>query len=84
MTSQPSVLILTPVKNAALHLSRYFALLDRLTYPAQLISLGLLESDSTDGTYEAVNEHLADIGEGAGQPIGVAHWQGRDARRAGG
>ena len=59
MTSQPSVLILTPVKNAALHLSRYFALLDRLTYPAQLISLGLLESDSTDGTYEAVNEHLA-------------------------
>ena len=56
--TQPAVLILTPVKNAAPHLIGYFEKLATLTYPAALLSLGLLESDSDDGTFEAVQEHL--------------------------
>lgn len=49
---QQRVLILTPVKNAARHLDEYFRLLGRLSYPSKLISLGFLESDSRDGTYD--------------------------------
>jgi glycosyltransferase involved in cell wall biosynthesis len=44
------VLVLTPVKNAARFLPRYVMLLRRLTYPARLLSVGLLEGDSTDAT----------------------------------
>jgi hypothetical protein len=50
----PTVLILTPVKQAVAHLDRYFELLTTLSFPADRISLGLLESDSTDDTYEEV------------------------------
>ena len=46
------MLILTPVKQAARHLDRYFEALTQLSYPPGLLSLGILESDSTDGTYE--------------------------------
>lgn len=46
------VLILTPVKQAAEHLGNYFGRLEALEYPTQQLSLGFLESDSTDGTYE--------------------------------
>ena len=59
--TEPLALILTPVKNATAHLDRYFALLERLTYPADRLSLGLLESDSTDGTFEEVNRRLAPL-----------------------
>lgn len=51
-TSWPTVLILTPVKDAAHCAERYFALLRRLSYPARLLSLGILESDSRDKTFE--------------------------------
>ncbi|RYG51165.1 hypothetical protein EON67_03925 [archaeon] len=44
----PHVLILTPVKNAAKHLPRYFANLASLDYPAASISLGIMDSDSAD------------------------------------
>lgn len=47
-----SVLILTPAKNASQHVDRYFRGLASLTYPQTALSLGILESDSTDGTYE--------------------------------
>jgi peptide chain release factor subunit 1 len=47
-----SVLILTPAKNAAKHLDSYFRGIMSLTYPREALSLGILESDSTDGTYE--------------------------------
>jgi hypothetical protein len=70
--SEPLVLILSPVKDARAHLDRYFELLDRLTYPAGKLSLGLLESDSTDGTFEAVRERLA-FREGRWRRAGV--WQ---------
>jgi glycosyltransferase involved in cell wall biosynthesis len=52
------ILILTPVKNAAIHLATYFRGLESLTYPQHLLSLGVLESDSTDGTWERMAPHL--------------------------
>ena len=54
----PGVLILTPVKEAAHHLDRYLAGLDRLTYPRAALSLALLESDSRDGTFEMLSARL--------------------------
>lgn len=56
-----TVLILTPVKNAARHLEHYWTALGRLSYPAKLISLGLLESDSTDETFEKITERLPSL-----------------------
>jgi hypothetical protein len=53
-----SVLILTPVKNAARHLPGYWRLLETLDYPPDRISLGLLESDSEDGTEELIRAEL--------------------------
>ncbi|HEX7775978.1 MAG TPA: hypothetical protein VF449_05570 [Parvibaculum sp.] len=61
--SQPRILVLTPVKDAKEHLDRYFAVLSRLTYPAELISIGLLEGDSRDGTFEAIEERLPALRE---------------------
>ena len=43
--NRPLVLILTPVKDATAHLDRYFELLDRLTYPGDRLSLGMLDSE---------------------------------------
>ncbi len=48
------VLILTPAKDAAPFLETYFSALSKLSYPPELISLGFLESDSRDNTYELV------------------------------
>ena len=59
----PSVLILTPVKQAAGHLDRYFALISRLAYPSHRLSLGLLESDSTDDTYARLQARLPALRE---------------------
>jgi len=47
------VLVLTPVKNALAHVTTYFELLSRLETNGVQLSLGLLESDSSDGTYDA-------------------------------
>jgi hypothetical protein len=54
MSPDATVLILTPVKDATGALDRYCDLLDRLTYPRHRLSVGLLESDSRDGTWEAL------------------------------
>ncbi len=51
MSAPPTLLVLTPVKDAARHLDGYFAALDRLRYPPARTSLGFLESDSVDGTH---------------------------------
>ncbi len=67
-----TVLILTPVKNARAFLDGYFAALDRLTYPASLISLGLLESDSEDGTFEQLEEWLGRV---RGRYRAASAWQ---------
>jgi hypothetical protein len=55
------VLILTPVKQAASQLDNYFAALQRLVYPPQLLTLGFLEGDSTDGTYERLADRLPQL-----------------------
>jgi hypothetical protein len=55
------VLILTPVKDASPFLDTYFSALDKLTYPRELISLGFLESDSRDDTYERIAKHSAGL-----------------------
>jgi Anp1 len=47
----PGVLILTPVKSAARYLDSYFRQIERLTYPKERLSIGLLEGDSRDGTW---------------------------------
>ena len=53
-----SVLILTPVKSARRYLDTYFASLDKLSYPHRQLSLGILEGDSSDGTFEEVQQRL--------------------------
>ncbi|KAJ1645222.1 hypothetical protein LPJ64_003155 [Coemansia asiatica] len=58
-TSEPdpdSLLILTPLKNNAKHLARYFALIDKLKYPRNKISIAFLVSDSTDRTQQMLIE----------------------------
>lgn len=52
------VLVLTPIKNAADLADDYCLRLSRLSYPPELLSIGLLESDSTDGTCEAFERAL--------------------------
>ncbi|MGJ5205387.1 glycosyltransferase [Bradyrhizobium sp. HKCCYLR20261] len=51
LAQRPTVLILTPMKSAARYLDGYFAGLQALTYPHELLSLGILEGDSDDDTY---------------------------------
>lgn len=58
MTLEDPLLILTPVKNAAKYLDGYFSALATLTYPAHLLSLGFLESDSTDSTHSEIEQRL--------------------------
>ncbi|KFH45220.1 Mannan polymerase II complex subunit-like protein [Hapsidospora chrysogenum ATCC 11550] len=48
--NEERILILTPLKDAAPYLSKYFELLTELTYPHRLIDLAFLVSDSTDET----------------------------------
>jgi hypothetical protein len=53
--AHPTVLILTPVKDAAFELRSYFTRLNALTYPHERISVGFLESDSRDATFEVLS-----------------------------
>lgn len=54
----PHILILTPVKNAVGFLPQYFDNLLSLSYPHQNISVGFIEGDSTDRTYEYLQESI--------------------------
>ena len=84
--SPPTVLILTPVKQAAGHLDRYFELIAALEHPPDRLSLGLLEGDSTDGTYELLQLRVGQLraryrrvtlvqwSAGFEFPDGVARW----------
>lgn len=56
--SEPRVLILTPIKSAARHLPRYAELIEALDWPAERLSVALLEGDSTDDTYAAADALL--------------------------
>jgi cellulose synthase/poly-beta-1,6-N-acetylglucosamine synthase-like glycosyltransferase len=53
---QEHVLILTPLKNAQAYLPRYFELIDRLSYPKDLITVAFLVSDTTDETVSMLKE----------------------------
>jgi GT2 family glycosyltransferase len=58
-SSFPSrVLILIPVKDAVRFLPSLWQKLCALTFPHDRLSLAFLESDSTDGTYEAIVQAL--------------------------
>jgi hypothetical protein len=50
-SAPPSVLALTPVKNAVNHLDRWAECLERLDWPREALSIGALESDSDDGAW---------------------------------
>jgi GT2 family glycosyltransferase len=50
----PPVLILTPLKDAGREFPAYLGRLNALTYPHHAISIGFLESDSRDRTYDLV------------------------------
>lgn len=57
-SGEDKILILVPVKDAVQYLSRLWENLKTLSYPHELISLGFLESDSADGTYEFIAKNL--------------------------
>lgn len=59
----PSVLILTPMKQATRHLERFFANLAKLDQQPAGISLGFLVSDSPDGTADQVRRSLPALEE---------------------
>ncbi|KAM0285602.1 hypothetical protein ACHAQH_001308 [Verticillium albo-atrum] len=50
VANKEKVLILTPLKDAAPYLAKYFELISQLTYPHQLIDLAFLVGDSNDDT----------------------------------
>jgi Anp1 protein len=54
----PLVLVATPVKDAVQFLETYLLLLAQLTYPRERLSIAILESDSEDGTFEAIERLL--------------------------
>lgn len=58
---EPTVLILTPLKDASASIEPYVQLLKRLIYPHRLITLGLLESDSRDGTFARFQALLPEL-----------------------
>ena len=63
MAYSERVLILTPAKDAARHVGTYLRGIHSLTYPRQLLSLAVLEGDSTDDTYELFAQRLPELNE---------------------
>jgi cellulose synthase/poly-beta-1,6-N-acetylglucosamine synthase-like glycosyltransferase len=57
-SNQERVLILTPLRNAAPYLTKYFDLLSDLTYPHDLIDLAFLVGDSQDDTLAVLASEL--------------------------
>jgi len=55
---KPQILILTPIKNAAPHLERFVELIEQLDWPADRLSVGLLEGDSSDDSFGAMEALL--------------------------
>lgn len=55
------VLLLTPLKDAASHLSHHFTLLENLTYPHHLIDLGFIIGDSTDDTRAVLDAEIENL-----------------------
>jgi peptide chain release factor subunit 1 len=80
------VLVLTPVKDASRFAEGYAAGLERMSYPRERLSLGILEGDSGDGTLEAFealrprlakrcrNVSILKRDYGFAMPAGVPRW----------
>lgn len=64
----PRVLVLTPVKNAVHHLDRYFSNLRKLSYPRELVTVGLMDSDSDDAPTDNMRAALQRLVEGGVLP----------------
>lgn len=58
VSNEERILILTPLRDAAAYLPKYFDLLSELTYPHRLIDLGFLVGDSTDDTLAVLSAEL--------------------------
>ncbi|KAL8941609.1 MAG: hypothetical protein Q9211_001758 [Gyalolechia sp. 1 TL-2023] len=58
LVNEERVLILTPLKDAAPYLSKYFDLLSELTYRHDLIDLAFIVSDSADDTLAVLSAEL--------------------------
>ena len=58
VANEERILILTPLKDAAPYLSKFFELIADLTYPHHLIDLAFLVSDSTDDTLAVLASEL--------------------------
>lgn len=61
VANEERVLIVTPLKDAAPYLSKYFELIADLTYPHHLIDLAFLVGDSTDETLALLSSELERI-----------------------
>jgi hypothetical protein len=55
------VLILTPMKDGEYTMPRYWELLYSLSYPRALISLGFLEGDSSDRTFQHLRDRMPQL-----------------------
>lgn len=58
VANEEKILILTPLRDAAPYLPKYFDLLSELTYPHSLIDLAFLVGDSTDDTLAVLAAEL--------------------------
>lgn len=67
------VLILTPLRDAASYLTRYFGLLSQLTYPHELIDLAFLVGDSTDDTLAVLSSELNRIQKQVEEKVAFRH-----------
>ena len=89
MEKPHDILILTPVKDASANLATYINNLYKITYPHQHISLGFLESDSTDDTLEILVREKLNLEKefrkvgiwkrdfGFKIPEGMPRWEGK-------
>lgn len=81
-SASPSIVILTPTKNARRHVGRFLSLLGNLSYPKRLISLAFLDSDSDD-TVTAAEEAEVNMLAAAGALPGFSLPQDQVTLRAG-
>ena len=58
LSNRERVLVLTPLRDSAYYLPKYFDLLSELTYPHDLIDLAFLVGDSTDDTLAVLAAEL--------------------------
>ena len=58
LENQERILIVTPLRNAAPYIPKYFDLISVLTYPHDLIDLAFLVGDSTDDTLADLSAEL--------------------------